>query len=84
MVTFAGQAHAGRVGASILARIGLEELAPPTLERSMEVAAALAGDSEKLAELRRGMRARLLASPLMDAARLARQLEAAYAAQSSV
>ena len=78
VVTFAGQVHAGRVGASILARVGLEELAPPTLQESMAVAAGLADDRERLAELRRGMRERLVTSPLMDAQRLARGLEAAY------
>jgi predicted O-linked N-acetylglucosamine transferase (SPINDLY family) len=78
VVTFAGRAHAGRVGASILSRVGLEELAPATLEQSIEAAVRLAGDRDRLVALRQTMRDRLLASPLMDGARLARQLEAAY------
>jgi protein O-GlcNAc transferase len=78
VVSFAGQVHAGRVGASLLSRVGLPELAPATLEESLAAAAGLAADRDRLAELRRTMRERLRASPLMDAARLARQLEAAY------
>jgi predicted O-linked N-acetylglucosamine transferase (SPINDLY family) len=79
VVTFTGRAHAGRVGASILSRLGLEELAPATLEESIEEAASLASDRERLVALRGELRERLRASPLMDSARLARQLEAAYA-----
>jgi len=78
VVTFAGRVHAGRVGASILSRVGLSELAPSTLEESLAVAAGLAADVDRLAELRQTMRERMLSSPLMDAQRLARQLEAAY------
>jgi protein O-GlcNAc transferase len=78
VVTFAGAAHAGRVGASILTHLGLPELAPATLEESLQAATDLAADRDRLAALRRSMRERLQSSPLMDAARVARQLEAAY------
>lgn len=78
VVTFAGSAHAGRVGASILSRVGLDELVGSTPARAMEIAARLARDRQRLVVLRQTMRDRMRASPLMDAARLARQLEQAY------
>jgi protein O-GlcNAc transferase len=78
VVTFAGRCHAARVGASLLARVGLDELVAPTLEGSLKVAVQLARDPERLASLRSSMRERMLGSPLMDAGRLARQLEATY------
>ena len=52
VVTFAGESHATRVGASILARVGLDELAAPTLEAALDVAARLAADPDRLRALR--------------------------------
>lgn len=78
VIAFAGAAHAGRVGCSILERVGLGELAPATLAHALAAAVRLAGDPDRLVALRRSMRDRMLASPLMDAGRVARQLEAAY------
>jgi protein O-GlcNAc transferase len=78
VVGFAGVVHASRVGASILARVGLDDLSAPTLEASLDVAARLAADPDRLRELRRTMRERMAASPLMDPRRLAREIEAAY------
>jgi protein O-GlcNAc transferase len=78
VVTLAGDRHSGRVGASLLARIGMEDLIAPTHDAYVALAAALARDSTRLSSLRAGMRARMSASPLMDAKRLARNLEQAY------
>ena len=44
----------------------------------MRRAAAFARDKARLADLRRTLRARLRASPLMDEARFARDMEALY------
>ena len=78
VVALAGDRHAGRVSASILRRIGLDDLVASDQVGYVELAARLAGEATRLAELRAGMRARLEASPLMDAKGFARDVERAY------
>ena len=78
VVTLAGGTHVSRVGASILKQAGLDELVAQTPDEYVAKAVALAADLEKLGALRRGLRARLRASPLLDAAGFARAVEAAY------
>jgi predicted O-linked N-acetylglucosamine transferase (SPINDLY family) len=46
----------------------------------VKIAKDLAGDLPRLAGLRRSLRRRMLASPLMDAPRFARNIESAYRA----
>jgi len=77
-VTLAGDRHCARVGASLLTRIGLEDCIAATPEDYVAIAARLAVDRVRLAELRGGMRARLQASPLMDAKGFTASLEEAY------
>jgi predicted O-linked N-acetylglucosamine transferase (SPINDLY family) len=79
VVTLAGEAHAGRVGASLLTRVGLTELIARDPEGYVAAAAALARDRERLAALRAGLRARAAAT-LGDATSFARAVEAAYRA----
>ena len=76
-VTLRGDRHAARVGASLLTRLGLEDLIADSVDAYVAAAAALAADLPRLAALRSGLRGRLLASPLMDRAGFARQFEAA-------
>jgi predicted O-linked N-acetylglucosamine transferase (SPINDLY family)/predicted SAM-dependent methyltransferase len=77
VVTLAGPTHVSRVGASILARVGLDELVAQTPEAYVACAAALAGDAARMRDLRGGLRARMQASPLLDGAGFARAVEAA-------
>jgi predicted O-linked N-acetylglucosamine transferase (SPINDLY family) len=49
-------------------------------EDYIQIATELAGDWPRLGELRRTLRARMEASPLMDAPRFARGIETAYRA----
>lgn len=77
-VTLAGDRHCARVGASLMTRIGLAECVAETPEAYVAIATRLATGRAGLAELRGGMRARLQASPLMDATGFTASLEAAY------
>jgi protein O-GlcNAc transferase len=77
-VTLRGTRFAARVGHSLLATLGLDALAAEDAAGYVEIAAALARDPARLARLRAELRPRLLASPLCDAPRFARNLEAAF------
>ncbi|HSE79916.1 MAG TPA: tetratricopeptide repeat protein [Alphaproteobacteria bacterium] len=78
VVALAGDRHAGRVSASILRRIGLDDLVASDQAGYVGLAARLASDAARLSDLRAGMRTRLEGSPLMDAKGFARDLEQAY------
>ncbi|MGA2440076.1 MAG: tetratricopeptide repeat protein [Tepidisphaeraceae bacterium] len=78
IITLVGQTVVGRAGISQLTNLGLTELIAHTPEQYVQAAAALASDLPRLAELRRTLRPRMQASPLMDAPRFARNIETAY------
>jgi protein O-GlcNAc transferase len=77
-LTLRGDRHAGRVGASLMTTVGLPEMIAETAEDYVRKAAALAADIDGLAALRAGLRERMRASRLTDAAQFARSVEAAY------
>lgn len=73
----AGDRYVAHMGESILHTAGLPEwIAADEADYAVR-GARLAADPEALAALRAGLRARVLASPLFDAPRFARHLEAA-------
>jgi predicted O-linked N-acetylglucosamine transferase (SPINDLY family) len=78
VITLAGVSHVGRVGVSQMSNLGLQELIARDTDHYVDIAVALANDVPRLAALRGAMRARMSASPLMDAPRLTKNLEAAY------
>jgi predicted O-linked N-acetylglucosamine transferase (SPINDLY family) len=78
VVSMAGRTHVSRVGASLLNNAGLPELIAGSAEEYVSIAADLAKDLPRLADLRRTMRERMRGSTLMDASRFARNVEAAY------
>jgi predicted O-linked N-acetylglucosamine transferase (SPINDLY family) len=78
VVTLEGRCHAGRVGASLLTRVGLEGWVARDRADYIERAVSWAGNTAGLVELRMGLRERLRASPLMDAKRVALSLEVVY------
>jgi predicted O-linked N-acetylglucosamine transferase (SPINDLY family) len=78
VITLEGGRHAARVGASLLSRIGLEELIARGSDDYVGLAVDLAGDLGRLAALRAGMRRRMAACSLIDATTFTGELEAAY------
>ena len=78
VVVLAGSRHAGRVGVSLLERMGLAELIAQTPEQYIELAVRLAADCNRIGHLRTHLRARMLQSPLCDARAHSQDIEAAY------
>jgi len=78
VVTLAGKTIVGRAGESQLMNIGMPEFMAREPGEYVSKAVALARDVGRLAELRRTLRERMRASPLMDAAGFARGVEGAY------
>ena len=80
VVTLFGQAHAGRMVASVLAHAGLHDWVAETPQGYVGLAKQWAGRLPELATLRAGMRDRLKKSDLCNAVGFARGLEEAYRA----
>jgi predicted O-linked N-acetylglucosamine transferase (SPINDLY family) len=78
VVSLAGQTAVGRGGSSILSNLGLTELIAGDVEQYVQIAADLVEDLPRLSQLRATLRARMQRSPLTDAPRFARHVEAAY------
>jgi protein O-GlcNAc transferase len=78
VVTLVGQTAVGRAGVSIMSNAGLPELIAGTPRQYVQIARGLAEDLPRLAVFRQELRPKLLSSPLMDAPRFARSIEAAY------
>lgn len=77
VVTLAGDRHAARVGASLLTAAGLPQLIAADSDEFRRIATGLAKDSEALATMRAGLRAKLASSALCDAAGFAGAFTAA-------
>lgn len=78
VVTRAGAWHASRVGVSIMARAGLDEMVAAGPADFVKIAASLAARPELLAELRGSLRGLLVRAGITDGARLTAELEHAY------
>jgi len=78
VLTLPGAMPAARAGLSLLSSIGLAELAASSEDDYVRLATELAADLPRLANLRATLRARMLASPLMDAPLFAGNVETAY------
>jgi predicted O-linked N-acetylglucosamine transferase (SPINDLY family) len=78
MITLAGQAHVGRVGAMLNAQYGLTDWTATTKEQYLAIAVEKAADPQALEQLRFEMRDRLAASTLGKPADFVRNVEAAY------
>jgi len=78
VVVLEGDHHAARVGASILSRLGLEELIADSLDDYIAKSVQLAIDPERLRNLRRELRPRMARSPLCNGTQFTLDLEAAF------
>ena len=78
VVTLSGKTAVGRGGVSILSNLGLEHLIATTLEQYVQIARGLAGDLPRLGGLRESLRQRMRQSPILDASRFARNVEATF------
>ena len=77
VVTLAGAAHRSRMVASVLMNLGAPEWVAHSPDEYVAIVKGLASDLPKLAAIREGLRQRMAASPVMDAARFARNFERA-------
>lgn len=78
VITLRGNRFSGRYGAPSVKASGCPELIAESPEQYIEIAAALAGDAEKLLFYRRNLRRMSVAHGLSDPQRFARKLEKAY------
>ncbi|HEY3899011.1 MAG TPA: tetratricopeptide repeat protein [Chthoniobacter sp.] len=80
VITFVGTRPVSRGGFSQLSNLGLAELAAFSEEEYVRIAARIASDLPRLADLRATLRSRMETSVLMNSRHFARQIEAAYRA----
>jgi predicted O-linked N-acetylglucosamine transferase (SPINDLY family) len=78
VVTLVGQRAVSRAGWCQLSNLGLPELAAQTAEQFVRIAVEIAKDLPRLEQLRSTLRRRMEQSPMMDAPKFARNIEAAY------
>lgn len=78
VITLVGHTAAGRAGWSQLSNLKLPHLAATTEADFVRVTQQVAWDQDGLAALRHSLRERMQHSPLMNAPRFARHMEAAY------
>jgi len=78
VIALRGNCHAGRVGASILCHLGLEELLAETVDEYLDVTVTLCNDMKRLSDYHLNLRKQLSASPFVDAERFTITLENAY------
>lgn len=78
LLTRLGSTFAGRVAASLLHAIGMDELIAPTTEAYHAMAVALAREPDRLLALRERLASNRLDSPLFDCGRYTRNLETLY------
>ena len=73
-----GETFSGRVAASLLNAVGLDELVTATQEQYESLAVDLATNRQRLDEIRRKLERNRLSTPLFDTQLFARHIEDAY------
>jgi len=77
-LSLVGNAHASRVGLSLLSRVGLGDFAAATPDEYVAKAVAFSRELDNLAKIRAALRAMMFNSPLCDAKGFTASIEAAY------
>ena len=80
VVSYYTERHSTRFTYSLLANVGLSDLASTSLSDYVETAVALAGNLDLLDALHRELRDRMKVSPVMDQERYIREMEECYRA----
>lgn len=78
VITLAGEEHRSRVGLSILQTVGLSEWVAQDREEFSAIARRVTADPGKLNQFRRGLRAQMQRSPVMDEKQFVDALEQIY------
>jgi len=78
VVTLVGNAHVSRVGKSILATLGFDNLIANTLDEFVSICQTLAKDVNYIQNFRQTIREKMQISPVMDAKTFTRELEELY------
>ena len=78
VITLAGRRYAGRISASKLMAVGLNDLIAHTQQEYIDKAISLAYDPERRINLRSNLRKQMAESPLCDGDSLANAIENAY------
>ena len=78
VVTLPGDTAVSRGGVTLLSAVGLVDLIAASAKDYARIAAQLAGDLPRLAQVRKDLRATMKTSALMHAPQFARNIEAAY------
>lgn len=80
VLTLAGQTHVSRRGVSVMTNLGLTDWIASSPQDYVAIAVSAAGDVARLTQLRRELRNRMLASPLMNYDEFVRDVERAFRA----
>ncbi|HXJ01959.1 MAG TPA: tetratricopeptide repeat protein [Micropepsaceae bacterium] len=78
LITVSGESFPGRVAASLLRAVGMEDMIAPSLAAYESMALGFARDPAALRAIRARLAANLRTAPLFDTARFTRDLESAY------
>jgi predicted O-linked N-acetylglucosamine transferase (SPINDLY family) len=78
VVTLSGDSHVGRVGASILANVGLTDFIAQDIDGYIQLAVEKASNTNYLKDIRKILRERMLEAPLCDGRSFASDVENAY------
>ena len=78
VISFSGDRHSSRVGASLLNAAGLDELVASDREEYIDKAVSLANDSLRLAKYKEHIREQLISSVLCDGFSFTQKVEAIY------